>query len=204
MQPEQAWRGVAWLFGGPGAPRGDVELPEEVERALDATDPRHLEAEYVRLFVNALPEVPCPPWASVHLEGVLEGVCTRRVRDLYRRWGVAPEGTPDHFALEAAFLAGLLEAAAVEGGGPGGEGAGAVPRGGARDAGTDGAALRDLGWLAGHLRAWAPGFLDAVEADDRTGVWAAGARWARTLLGEDLAATTSEARGCGSGAVPPS
>jgi TorA maturation chaperone TorD len=161
--PDPSWLAVAWLFrGDPGAAveaAGD-RMPDHLAKRIAAADPVGLEQEYVRLFVNDLPAVSCPPYASVHLEGTLHGSATREVRDLYRKWGVSSNDVPDHFAVQAAFLAGLM-------------GAGA-------DAGEE--AERDRGWLLEHLRSWAPEFLDSVEAHDRTGVYADAARWARSLL----------------------
>jgi TorA maturation chaperone TorD len=55
-------------------------MPEEAgteARALIAEmkgiDPVRLENEYIRLFVNAMPEVPCAPYGSVYLEGTIMG-----------------------------------------------------------------------------------------------------------------------------------
>ncbi|NIP83583.1 MAG: hypothetical protein GWM90_31900, partial [Gemmatimonadetes bacterium] len=80
----------------------------------------------------------------------------------YRRWGVDTDEVPDHFAVEAAFMAGLV----------------------AGSRGIDGLE-RDRAWLREHLRVWAPPFLARVEEADRTGVYAAAARWARSLLAEN-------------------
>lgn len=155
----RSWRIVARLFDGATRGEGIEALPPLLDDLSSRLPPERLEAEYVRLFVNALPEVPCPPYASVELEGVLHGKVTGSVRELYRRWGVETNRVPDHFAVEAAFLAGLLAAAP-----------------------EDGAAARDLAWLARHLRSWAPTFLRRVETHDRTGFWAGAARWARELV----------------------
>jgi TorA maturation chaperone TorD len=162
------WRTVARLFappdpGGAGGPDPERLPPALAERwaAAEATD---LATEYVRLFVNALPEVPCPPYASVYLEGGVYGSVTGRVRERYRKWGVDTSEVPDHFAVEAAFLAALLE----------------VGSGEAADAAPDVAA--DLAWLTDHLRAWAPTFLRSVREHDRTGVYAEAASWSLELL----------------------
>lgn len=164
-QPDPRWRALAGIFQGTAweddAPGDDAALPDPLATRLRAAATCHLESEYVRLFVNALPEVPCPPYASVYLEGGLHGATTARVRDLYRRWGVDSHDMPDHFAVEAAFVAALRPAAA-----------------------TDAAAARDLAWLHAHLRTWAPAFLAAVRRHDRTGAFAAAADWAETLLEE--------------------
>ncbi|HZD04792.1 MAG TPA: molecular chaperone TorD family protein, partial [Longimicrobiales bacterium] len=112
-------------------------------------------------------------------EGVLHGKVTGSVRRLYRRWGVETDRVPDHFAVEAAFLAGLLaavrgdESVLVDEDAPE-----------ARSAPRDESAPQDLEWLASHLRSWAPAFLRRVEIHDRTGFWTGAARWARELLEE--------------------
>ncbi len=163
MRPEAAWDGLARLFGrGPGEDLPGA-LPGDLASRAAGTDPVRLEAGFVRLFVNALPEVPCPPYASVYLEGTLHGEVTARVRALYRRWGVEPADIPDHFAVEAAFLAGLLRAT---GGGT---------------AHSEEAAA-DAAWLRDHLREWTPRFFRAVEGNDDTGVYAEAVRIARALL----------------------
>lgn len=158
-----SWEAVALLFGGEHELERDhlAVLPPPLARRLGRADRRHLEAEYVRLFVNALPGVPCPPYASAHLEGGVWGAVTGEVRDLYRRYGVEARDVPDHFAVEAAFVAALLEAAD-----------------------EDADAARDLAWITRHLRDWAPGFLGSIQAHDRTGVYAAAARWAEALIRE--------------------
>ena len=147
---------------GEQADPGSV-LPDSLKRTLKSTALVALEGEYVRLFVNALPEVPCPPYASVYLEGALMGESTARVRDLYRRWGVDTEELPDHFAVECAFL-GVLEGAPVE----------------------DRRARADLDWLVEHLAAWTPEFFDRVERHDRSAVYREAARFGRTVIGEHV------------------
>ena len=115
---------------------------------------RRLQAEYVRLFINALPEVPCPPYGSFYLEGMLMGQNTVRLRKLYARYGLEPLEAPDHVAVEMEFLAFLdgLPAPAE-----------------ARE-------------LRVHLRDWLPSFLERVEANDTLGLYRAAAGRARDLL----------------------
>jgi len=138
--------------------------PAELTRALASARPHLLEGEYVRLFINALPEVACPPYASVYLEGGLMGACVGRIRDAYRRWGVDTDEMPDHFAVECAFLAELA---------------------GVLD--TDPAAREDFDWLLDHLATWTPAFLDRVERHDRSGVYREAARFARVVIQRRLA-----------------
>lgn len=118
-----------------------------------------LQAEYVRLFINALPEITCPPYGSVYLEGVLMGESTVRLRDLYARYGWQTDELADHIAVELEFLA-LLAAL-----------------------GEDGAIKEDYQFVWDHLHLWAPAFLDRVEENDRSGFYRDASRYARKILG---------------------
>ena len=85
-----------------------------------STDPLDdLRTEYTRLFINAVPHVTVPPYASVYLDGsgILQGPTTERTRDFYREHGydLASETEPaDHLALELDFLAALTGEGQVE------------------------------------------------------------------------------------------
>lgn len=142
-----------------------TSLPSTLRERLDATAPATLEAEFIRLFVNALPELPCAPYASLYLDGALLGESAAWLRSMYRRWGVETDEMPDHFAVECAFLSGLAGAAAKE-----------------PDAAADFDALLD------HLVAWAPDFLAGVERHDRTGFYREAARFALAVIEEQTAA----------------
>lgn len=64
--------------------------------------------EYTRLFVNAVPNVPCPPYESVYREGMLMGLCTQAVLNGYQEVGLKIlddfHELPDHLAVELEFL----------------------------------------------------------------------------------------------------
>ena len=86
-------------------------------RSSDPLD--ELRIEYTRLFINAVPHVTVPPYASVYLDGsgTLQGPTTERTRDFYRAHGydLASETEPaDHLALELDFLAALTGEGQVE------------------------------------------------------------------------------------------
>lgn len=86
-------------------------------RSSDPLD--ELRIEYTRLFINAVPHVTVPPYASVYLDGsgILQGPTTERTRDFYREHGydLASESEPaDHLALELDFLAALTGEGQVE------------------------------------------------------------------------------------------
>ncbi len=146
--------------------------PEEIPAAADVSqigaewgeDLGHstlqvLQAEYVRLFINALPEVPCPPYGSVYLEGTLMGESTVRLRNLYARYGCQTEEMADHIAVELEFLA-LLAAL-----------------------NPDGPVREDYQFVLDHLHRWTPAFLAKVEENDRLGFYRAASRYAQKILG---------------------
>ncbi len=122
--------------------------------------PEALQTEYVRLFDNALPEVPCPPYGSIYLEGRLEGETTAELARLMARRGLQPDGPADHISTELEFAA-VLEA---------------------RRQGSDAAALADLQSLLAHLDSWTPDFFERVEHHDRSGAYATLASTARRCL----------------------
>lgn len=101
-----------------------LDWPAELTAFRDwrhrSTDPLDdLRTEYTRLFINAVPHVTVPPYASVYLDGsgILQGPTTERTRDFYREHGydLASESEPaDHLALELDFLAALTGEGQVE------------------------------------------------------------------------------------------
>ncbi len=159
---------VSRLFSYPDGREAPVCLPEEAgteARALIAEmqgiDPVRLENEYIRLFVNAMPEVPCAPYGSVYLEGTVMGESTVKVGDVYRKYGMAHEELADHIAVESEFLAWLYGKA------------GEAPE-----------AEKDFAYLLGHLRQWTGSFFDQVIRHDRLGCYRRGAELARRLLAD--------------------
>ena len=73
-----------------------------------------LQVEYTRLFINAVPSCPAPPFGSVHMEGgrSLYGKSTEKVLDFYRENGFEPAGreaVPDELTIELEFLGLLAE-----------------------------------------------------------------------------------------------
>jgi TorA maturation chaperone TorD len=137
---------VAQIGAGWGEDRGNGTL-------------QALQAEYVRLFINALPEVPCPPYGSVYLEGTLMGESTVRLRNLYARYGCETDEMADHLAVELEFLA-LL--ATMKAAGP---------------------VQEDYRFVLEHLHSWTPSFLTRVDENDRHGFYRAVSRYAQKVLG---------------------
>jgi len=150
------------LFAYPEAPPAAADMAQigaEWGKGLDNGAFRALQAEYVRLFINALPEVPCPPYGSVYLEGTLMGESTVRLKNLYARYGCQTDEMADHIAVELEFLA-LLAAMKAE-----------AP------------VLEDYRFVLNHLHRWTPAFLAKVEEHDRLGFYGAVSRYAQKVLG---------------------
>ena len=106
-----------------------------------------LQNEYVRLFINALPEAPCPPYGSLYLEGSLMGASTLRLRNLYATHGFITDEMADHIAVELEFLA-LLSTLS-----------------------QNSRAEEDFEFILDHLGKWTPKFFSRVETNDTTGFY---------------------------------
>jgi len=99
-----------------------------------------LQAEYVRLFINAADGVFAPPYASIYVNNteILYQQGHDEAISFYSRAGMAPlesEESPDHIAHELSFTGLLLDAGNHE-------------------------LLADF--LTGHLCVWYPGFLQRL------------------------------------------
>lgn len=158
---------VSLLFSYPDGQWALTPLPEGIEEEIGllldemrGLDPVLRENEYVRLFINAMPEVPCAPYGSVYLEGSVMGASTLKVADIYRKYGMIPEEVADHIAVESEFLAWLHGVAA-----------------------DDTTAIPDFTFLLGHLRQWTDAFFQNVEQHDQLGCYRQGAGLARVILG---------------------
>ena len=158
---------VSSLFSYPDAQTISAPIPDGVgveARALlterAELDPILLENEYIRLFVNALPEVPCAPYGSIYLEGTLMGASTMRVAAIYRKYGLHPDELPDHISVESEFLAWLSE-----------------------EATHSSEARKDFDSLCAHFQGWTPRFLAQVEQYDQLGWYRRCGEWAKGVLG---------------------
>lgn len=125
---------------------------------IGQNDLQVLQNSYVSLFINALPEVPCPPYGSVYLEGALMGGSTIRVRNLYLEYGFQTEEMADHIAVELEFLAFLTTLS------------------------NDNPPREDYDFLLDHLRAWTPEFFDRVENKDEIGFYRDVSRYAKSVI----------------------
>jgi TorA maturation chaperone TorD len=119
-----------------------------------------LQNRYVSLFINHLPEVPCIPYGSWYLEGILMGPSTVQLSNLYREYGFHTQEPADHIAVELEFLA-ILSTLIHQ-----------TPK--ARDT-----IQPDLDFVMGHLNAWTPDFLARVASWDADGFYGALARECR-------------------------
>jgi len=68
-----------------------------------------VQGEHTRLFINAYPRVPCPPYESAYRDGELMSRSAEEVDRVYRQWGVVVDGEQvDHAGAELEFVAFLL------------------------------------------------------------------------------------------------
>lgn len=118
-----------------------------------------VQGEYTRLFVNAYPHVPCPPYESAYVEGELLGQAAEEVGALYRQWGLVMDGEAvDHAGAELEFVAFLL----------------------ALDT-SELLATAD-NFLARHVLPWLPRFAADVERESRLGFYRAVGRLLAAVL----------------------
>ncbi len=146
------------LFTYPEKPPGPEDLDWLEGGDFVSEDLTELQAEYVRLFINALPEVPCPPYGSFYLEGTLMGQSTVDMNKLYLSHGFEPVEMADHVAVELEFLA-YLARLSVE------------------DSGRD-----DFELLFDHVRGWAAEFLDRLDEHSRLGFYKAVSKRTRRII----------------------
>lgn len=150
-------------------PFGRIELDDDEIKWLSekgwSINPKQdletIQTEYVRLFVNATPEVTCPPYASVYLEGNLMGESTVEVAELYEKYGLLVNGSelPDHISIELEFL-GLLSA----------------------NLESKPEVKEDYDLMLSHLGDWIISFLERVEQNDKIGYYGHLAKVSKNFL----------------------
>ncbi len=92
----------------------DLGMDNLPQGKLPTTSHQDLQAEYVRLFINALGGVPAPPYASIYIQG--SGILMQQGYDqalaFYRQAGLEPADTSecsDHLSHELAFIGILID-----------------------------------------------------------------------------------------------
>lgn len=122
-----------------------------------------LEAERVRLFVNAPGGVPAPPYGSWWIEGTLSGRTTEQVADRYLAEGLQIQhrtGPADYLPTELEFLSFLLHHQL------------AARMTGAEDLERE-SREREQDFLRLHMRNWIPAFCRAGRAATHEPYWKA-------------------------------
>ncbi len=156
-------RCLSLLFSYPDKQWATAPIPQHskgtalLQEMRDATRIT-LQSEYVRLFINALPTLPCPPYGSVFLEGTVMGRSTVDLARRYESLGMRCTEVADHIGVECEFLALLCSLA---------------------DNSTETAT--DAAFVTDHLTSWAGDFFDLVEQHDRLGLYRRSAAFGRRV-----------------------
>jgi TorA maturation chaperone TorD len=93
---------------------GAIEEGREIRNTLEqSSDPiEELQVEYTRLFINGVPHVIAPPYASVYMDKALQGSFALKTLAFYREKGFTMEENadlPDHLIHELEFLSLLAQ-----------------------------------------------------------------------------------------------
>ncbi|MGQ9627112.1 MAG: TorD/DmsD family molecular chaperone [Anaerolineae bacterium] len=144
-------------------------LPADPAAALQA-----LQVEYTYLFINAVPHVPAPPYASAYMgQGLLMGEPAETALRTYRRAGLTLaedyHDLPDHLAAEMEFLAWLGEQALE------------AHEAGDEEQAREWVAQQKVFWR-GQMQPWLAAFCQRVEEAARIPFYRALARLAEPLL----------------------
>jgi TorA maturation chaperone TorD len=120
--PEASWftadfrKTFSVLLNQLGAAQEVLELEQSFSDSTDLLE--ELQIEYTRLFINGVPHVAAPPYASVYLDKSLQGVHASRTLAYYREKGCdmsVDSDLPDHIVHELEFLSHLVEDGDQEG-----------------------------------------------------------------------------------------
>ena len=87
---------------------------KEIRYALEQSSDyiEDLQIEYTRLFINGVPHVVAPPYASVYMDQSIQGAFALKTLTFYREKGFAMDqdaDLPDHLIHELEFLSLLTE-----------------------------------------------------------------------------------------------
>jgi len=135
-------------FLGSDATAGFSRFLESNSEKDDEAFYEMLAVEYTRLFIAAIPELPCAPYESMVRENIVMGNSTLEVLDFYGNAGLKVmenfHDLPDHMAVELEFLYYLANSGNVE----------------AHD-----------NFMQKHFSKWVPKFCEQVEENDRIGFY---------------------------------
>ncbi|MBW6519800.1 MAG: molecular chaperone TorD family protein [Desulfoarculaceae bacterium] len=98
------------LLGSLGAVTEGKEIRKALEQSSDFIE--DLQIEYTRLFINGVPHVVAPPFASVYMDKSIQGSFALRTLNFYRKKGFAmgeEADLPDNLIHELEFLSLLTE-----------------------------------------------------------------------------------------------
>ncbi len=81
-------------------------LPEKISPEIL----EDIQVEYTRLFINGIPHVVAPPYASVYIDGTLNSTTADKTREYFRKKGfdITTQEFPDHLVTELDFMS-MLE-----------------------------------------------------------------------------------------------
>lgn len=145
---------------------------------------KRLNIEYTYLFLNAYPELPCPPYESVYTDkdGLVMSEAAHAVRKSYGEFGLGvPEDgegftgeLPDHIKVELEFMHFLArkEVEAFQAG---------------DEAQMEGLASKQKDFLEEHLRVWAPQFFGNIKKNARLSFYSGVAELADAFLRQENA-----------------
>jgi len=154
----------AWRVLGLDASEETAKVTGWLESAGPEAALSQLQLEYTRIFVNAFPSIPTPPYSSVYLgkDRLVWGPSTAQAARLYEAAGLYPSADfaeiPDHIAAEVEFVSYLI----LE----------------QQKPGQEGVTSRELAsiekqFLTDHFFKWIPQFLNRV-AENTTTVFYSG------------------------------
>jgi len=104
----------SWSVLGLDASAQMKEITTWLESAGPEASLDKLEVEYTRLFVNAYPRIPAPPYSSVYLDKDRQvwGPSTAQAGRFYEEAGLSPSedfaDIPDHISAELEFISYLI------------------------------------------------------------------------------------------------
>jgi len=145
------------------------EVIFELGRVADGLDEARglpldrVQGEYTRLFINAFPHLPCPPYESAYRSRSLIGKATELVAATYREWGLeVDDKSADHVGAELEFMAFLIRLSL-------------------EDAHTDTTDAQKA-FFRDHIMKWMPEFAADLDREASLGLYGSVARTLTTFL----------------------